>query len=63
MIQAEDMMEYAIKTLEAERDAVVSAMKKGHKERLKDLQKLDKALGWLRLLLDRQVDRGRPLSL
>lgn len=43
-------MEYAIKILELERLSIISALKDGQKERLNDLQQLDKALGWLRLL-------------
>lgn len=57
------MMEYAVKILEAERNAVVAAMKAGHNERLKDLQELDKALGWLRLLQEQQVDKAGRYNL
>ena len=49
-------MEYAISILEKERLSVISALKDGQKERLSDLQQLDKALGWLRLLAEKQVD-------
>jgi len=49
-------MDYAINILEEERKALVLELKQGRKERLADLQALDKALGWLRLLNERQVD-------
>ncbi len=51
-------MEYAIKILELERLSIISALKNGQKERLNDLQQLDKALGWLYLLEEKQLDRA-----
>lgn len=52
-------MEYAIKILEEERLSVVAALKDGQQDRLHDLQQLDKALEWLRLLQEKQVDKAR----
>ena len=45
-----ELMDYAIKILEREREMIVSALKDGHQEKLHDLQGIDKALGWLQLL-------------
>lgn len=50
-------MEYAIKILEAERAAIVAALKDRQAERLAALQQLDKALNWLRVLEEKQVDK------
>lgn len=51
-------MDYAIKFLETERLSIISGLKNGQHERLRDLQQLDKALGWLRLLQDKGVDNA-----
>lgn len=51
-------MDYAIKKLEEERLYIVSVLKEGHKEQLKNLQQLDKALGWLSLLQNFQIDKA-----
>lgn len=51
-------MDYAIQILEEERLRIQSALRDGHKERLQDLQQLDKALGWLSLLQEKQVEKA-----
>lgn len=56
-------MDYAIKLLEAEREIIIAALKNGKKEKLNDLQQLDKALGWLRLLEERQLDKANRYHL
>ena len=48
-------MDYAIKVLEREREMIVSALKDGYQEKLNDLQEIDKALGWLRLLQEHRI--------
>lgn len=45
-------MQFSITILQKERDKIISDLKSGQQERLKDLQDIDKALGWLRLLMD-----------
>lgn len=55
-------MEYAISILEKERLSVITALKNGHKDRLSDLQQLDKALGWLRLLREKQVGKAEQYN-
>ncbi len=52
------MMEYAIKLLEKEREMVITALKNGEQERLRDLQQIDKAIGWLRLIQDNHLDKA-----
>ena len=56
-------MDYAIKLLETEREIIIAALKNGKKERLNDLQQLDKALGWLRLLEEKQLDKANRYHL
>ena len=56
-------MEFSIEILKKERDKIVSDLKLGQKERLIDLQDIDKALGWLRLLTDSQVDKAACYNL
>lgn len=56
-------MDYAIKLLETEREIIIAALKNGKKERLNDLQQLDKALGWLRLLEENQLDKANRYHL
>lgn len=51
-------MEYAIKILEEERSALIASLKEGRDNRLDDLRQLDKALGWLRLLQEKRVDKA-----
>ena len=55
-------MHYAIKILEREREMIVSALKDGHQEKLQDLQGIDKALGWLRLLQENRVKKASRYS-
>lgn len=56
-------MKYAIDILEKERLSIISALKNGQKQRLEDLQQLDNALGWLRLLKEKQVDKAGKYNL
>lgn len=51
-------MQYAINTLKSERERIVIELKNGHSERLGDLQQIDKAIGWLKLLMSRNVDKA-----
>lgn len=56
-------MDYAIAVLERERAAIVEALRAGRKERLPDLQELDRGLGWLRLLQYHGVDQAETYHL
>lgn len=51
-------MQYAIERLRKEREQIVNLLRAGHQEKLKDLQSLDKALGWLNLLQEHNVDQA-----
>lgn len=56
-------MQFSIDILQKERDKIVCDLKSGQKERLIDLQDIDKALGCLRLLTDRQADKASCYNL
>ena len=51
-------MDYAIAVLERERTAIVEELRTGRRERLPDLQELDRGLDWLRLLQLHGVDQA-----
>lgn len=53
-----ETLQFSIDILQKERDKIVSDLKSGQQERLKDLQDIDKALEWLRLLTDSQADKA-----
>lgn len=51
-------MQFAINTLRKERENIVSALKEGKTDRLRDLQEIDSAIGWLEALRQKEVDRA-----
>lgn len=56
-------MEYAVELLQKERETVVEALKMGERERLRDLQQIDKAIGWLRLIQANNLDKACKYNL
>ncbi|MDE7478177.1 MAG: hypothetical protein K2M91_09550 [Lachnospiraceae bacterium] len=49
-------MEYVIKLLQKERETIVESLRNGQQERLQDLQQVDKAIGWLKLIQDNNLE-------
>lgn len=56
-------MDYAIGVLLKEREEIVTALKSGQKNRLKDLAQLDKAIHWLNLLQGADLDLANRYQL
>lgn len=56
-------MNYAIKLLQNEREIIKNDLKSGDSDRLKELQEIDKALGWLTLLQNNNVDKASRYDL
>lgn len=56
-------MEYAIRLLQKEREAIVSALKNGQHEKIRDLQQVDHAIGWLCLVRDNHLDKAGSYEL
>lgn len=55
-------MRYAIEVLQKEREEIVNALKNGQKERLHDLQQVDKAIGWIKLLQDKNLEKANQYN-
>lgn len=55
-------MEYVIELLCKEREAIVRCLKNGEQERVRDLQQIDQAMGWLKLIQDNGLDTAGKYS-
>lgn len=51
-------MEYVIELLQKERETIVAALKNGQQEKLRDLQQVEKAIGWLNLIQENNLDQA-----
>lgn len=51
-------MEYVIELLQKERETIVAALKNGQQEKLRDLRQVEKAIGWLSLIQENNLDRA-----
>lgn len=56
-------MEYVIELLRKEREAIVRCLKNGEQERVRDLQQIDQAIGWLKLIQDNGLDMAGKYNL
>lgn len=57
IFQGVSSMQYAIEVLNKEREEIIIALKNGQQEKLNDLQQVDKAIGWIELLKDNNLDK------
>lgn len=56
-------MEYVIELLQKERETTISALKNGQNEKMRTLQQIDQAIGWLSMIQDHHLGQANKYDL